>query len=79
MAACKRAADSGAKLARTLPVYVSPDRPTVLLLAERPDPLTMGVQAQKPLGLSVFPIYTYGKEANAKRGETKSLIPKEMA
>ena len=69
-------AEPAVKLSRTIPVYVCVDKPAVLVVAEEPDPFTMNLQAQKRFGLSVFPVYTYRNEANARRGDTKSLLPK---
>ena len=64
------------KVTRTIPVFVCADKPAILLVAEQPDPLSMSVLAQKRFGVNVFPVFTYRKEANARRGETKSLLPK---
>lgn len=69
-------ADPAVKISRTLPVYVSAERPAVLVVAERPDPLTESLLAQKRFGVSVFPVFTYQKEANVKRGDSKSMIPR---
>lgn len=63
------------EITRSLPIYVAPRDPAVLLVAEQPDVLSQAILAQRGLGVKVYPVFTFGKEANAKRGKSRSRLP----
>ena len=58
------------------PIFVRDAKPSILLVADRPDKLTESILAQQQYGTRVVPVFTYGKAKNAKRGSSKQSIPK---
>lgn len=65
----------GTRLTQDFPVYVHPDRPSVLVIAERPDTLTTSLLAQRRFGIRVYPVYTFGAAANVRRGKSLEELP----
>lgn len=63
------------KATARVPVHVWAQKPGVLLIADRPDPLTAAILAQARHGVRVFPVFTYDDPADAKRGKAKVNIP----
>lgn len=69
-------AEPALKISRELPLYVAAGRPTMLVVAEQPEVFTQALLAQRRNGIGVYPVFTYGREANAKRGESRLNLPK---
>ncbi len=62
-----------------LPIYVFTRRPSILLVAERPDKFSEEILAQRRFGIRVYPVFTFGRPENAKRGKAKSSLPAAAA
>jgi hypothetical protein len=69
--------EPAAELEATAPIFISDDRPRILMIAERPDRLATAILSQRSAGTVVYPVFTYGREARAKRGSTRGDIPEK--
>lgn len=68
-----------ATLDLSLPVYVTAERPRILVVAARPDRFVTAILAQRRAGAQVYPVFTYDREGRATRGSRRGELPLEMA